>query len=572
VARAGGQAQTGELFGQQALQSGRAGGEDFFFTICYFRPLLMIGVVNITKAFGPKKLFEDVNVTFVPGRRYGLTGPNGAGKSTFMKILSGDEEPDTGSVSRPKRLGILRQDHFKYDGDRVLDVVLMGSATLWEAMKEKETLLAKPDINDEDGVRLGELEGIIAEEDGYSAESAAAELLQGLGIENAFHEQPMRALAGGYKLRVLLAQALFGKPQGLLLDEPTNHLDIDSIRWLETFLHAYEGVLITISHDRHFLNAICTHIADIDYEAIITYTGAYDDMVMQKAQLRSRVESENAEKKKKIAQLQDFVARFHAGTRASQVQSRIRAMDKLKLDDLKRSNIARPFIKFEQKAASGKQTLTIEGIGKAYEGKEVVRPFSALVTKGEKICVIGKNGVGKSTLVKMLVGAEKPDAGKLQWSGQAVVGYLPQDHHGVIRKGTTAFGWLRELEDKMTNEEISGLLGRMLFSGDERMKPTDTLSGGETVRLLLAKLMMTRDNVLVLDEPTNHLDLESISALADGLQRYEGTAIVVTHDQELISEVATRIWALREGEEITDFKGPFHEFMEKHADLAAQRR
>ncbi len=532
----------------------------------------MISVQNVTKAFGPRKLFEDVDVTFSPGNRYGLTGPNGAGKTTFMKILAGDEEPDSGRIFRPRKIGVLRQDHFRYEDDRVLDVVLMGNEPLWAAMTEKEALLAKPQISDEDGHRLAELETAIAEEDGYSAESDAAELLQGLGIEQPWHDQPMRALAGGYKLRVLLAQALFGKPQGLLLDEPTNHLDIESIRWLEGFLKAYEGVLVTISHDRHFLNSICTHIADIDYETIITYTGGYDDMVRQKGQVRSRVESQNEEKKKKIAQLQEFVARFHAGTRASQVQSRIRAMQKLRLDELKRSNIQAPFIKFELKAQSGRQTLTVEDVSKRYGGNEVVQPFSALVTRGEKICVIGKNGVGKSTLVRIIAGDLQADSGEVRWGHQAQVGYLPQDQAGAIRPGTTAFGWLRELEDKMSNEEISGLLGRMLFSGDERMKPTATLSGGEVVRLLLAKLMLFKDNVLVLDEPTNHLDLQSIAALSEGLQRYEGTVIVVTHDQELIREVGSRIWALHRGEPVLDFPGTFDEFVEKHPDLAAAHR
>jgi ATPase subunit of ABC transporter with duplicated ATPase domains len=522
---------------------------------------------HVTKAFGPKKLFEDVNVSFSPGRRYGLTGPNGAGKSTFMKILSGDESPDAGEVFRPKRVGVLRQDQFQYEEVRALDVVLMGNEGLWQALSEKNALLAKAELSDADGHRLGDLEGIIAEEDGYSAESSAAELLEGLGIPTAQHELPMRALAGGYKLRVLLAQALFGNPQGLLLDEPTNNLDIDSIRWLEAFLRNYSGVLITISHDRHFLNAICTHIADIDYETIIVYTGGYDDMVRQKSQVRGRVESENAEKQKKIAQLQEFIARFHAGTRASQVQSRAKQIEKLKLEDLKRSNIARPFIKFEQRNASGKQTLMVEGIAKAYQGRTVIRPFRALVTKGEKICVIGKNGVGKTTLVKMMTGELPPDEGKVEWGYQAAVGYLPQDHQGAIREGTTAFGWLRELNAKLSNEEISGLLGRMLFSGEERMKSTSTLSGGERVRLLLARLMMAQDNVLLLDEPTNHLDLESISALAEGLKRFEGTVICVTHDQELISEVATRIWALAEGNDVIDFGGPFDEFLEKHPGL-----
>ncbi|HTP29251.1 MAG TPA: ATP-binding cassette domain-containing protein, partial [Anaeromyxobacteraceae bacterium] len=386
----------------------------------------MISVQNVSKAFGPKKLFEDVNVSFPPGRRYGLTGPNGAGKTTFMKILSGDEEADGGGVQRPKRIGILRQDHFRYEGERVLDVVLRGNRPLFEAMNEKDRLLSKKEISDEDGHRLGELEGIIAEEDGYTAEAGAAELLDGLGIPPEAHEQPMGALAGGYRLRVLLAQALFGNPQALLLDEPTNNLDIDSIRWLERFLREYEGVLITISHDRHFLNAICTHIADIDYETIITYTGGYDDMVRQKGQVRSRVESENAEKQKKIAQLQEFVARFHAGTRASQVQSRIRAMEKLKLEDLKRSNIAAPFIKLEVAKPSGKQTLTVDGIAKSYGRRDIIQPFSALVTKGEKVAIIGKNGVGKTTLVKMLVGELPPDAGTVTWGHQATPGYLPQ--------------------------------------------------------------------------------------------------------------------------------------------------
>jgi ATPase subunit of ABC transporter with duplicated ATPase domains len=529
-------------------------------------------IQNVSKGYGPKKLFENVNVSFSAGRRYGLTGPNGAGKSTFMKILSGDEEQDTGDIFRPKKLGILRQDHFKYEEMRVLDVVVMGNKGLWAAMEEKNTLLEKADLTEADGNRLGDLEGIIAEEEGYTAESDAASLLMGLGIEESFHEGLLKSLTGGYKLRVLLAQALFGKPEGLLLDEPTNHLDLDSIRWLETFLHEYEGVLITISHDRHFLNSICTNIADIDYETIITYPGGYDDMVRNKAQVRSRIESENDEKSKKIAQLSEFVARFAAGTRASQVQSRKNQLDKLKTEDLKRSNIARPFIKFEQKSPSGKQTIEIENISKSYDGKVVVPPFKALVQKGEKIAVIGKNGVGKSTLIKMLQGAETPDSGHVTWGHNALVSYLPQDHHGLIKKGTTVYGWLRDLDSKLGNEEISGLLGRMLFSGEERMKPTDTLSGGETVRSLLCQLMMRKDNVLILDEPTNHLDLESIAALADGLQRYEGTVIVVTHDQQLISEVATRIWAPRPGKQVIDFMGGFDDFLVKHADIAAQRR
>ncbi len=527
---------------------------------------------DVSKAYGPKKLFEHVNVAFSAGRRYGLTGPNGAGKTTFMKILAGDEEQDTGDIMRPRKLGVLRQNHYLYEDTRVLDVVIMGNGGLWKALQEKHHLLEKAELTEADGHRLADLEGIIAEENGYMAESDAAALLEGLGIEQTFHEGPLKSLTGGYKLRVLLAQALFGLPEGLLLDEPTNNLDLESIRWLENFLHEFEGVLITISHDRHFLNSICTNIADIDYETIIVYPGGYDDMVRQKAQVRSRVESENAEKSKKISQLNEFIARFSAGTRASQVQSRKNQLEKLKTEDVKRSNIARPFIKFEQKAPSGKQTLEIRDLSKAFDGHVVIPPFSALLTKGEKVCIIGKNGMGKSTLVRMLAGALPPDAGTIVWGHNAQVGYMPQDHEGLIRKGTTAYGFLRDLDTKMYNEEVSGLMGRMLFSGEERMKPTDTLSGGETVRVLLCQLMIQKPNVLILDEPTNHLDLESISALSEGLAKYEGTVICVTHDQQLISEVATRIWAPRNGREVIDFVGGFDDFLVKHADVAAQRR
>src|SRR5215217_2874268 len=332
--------------------------------------------------FGSKILFDEVTTSFLAGRRYGLTGPNGSGKSTFMKLLTGEQPPQKGNVVRPKKFGVLKQDQFAYDKLRVIDTVIMGNQRLWSALEERDFLYAKPEMTDEDGMRLGELEGIVGEEDGYEAESNAAILLQGLDIPDELHHRLMGELQGGQKVRVLLAQALFGNPQALLLDEPTNHLDLDSIRWLEGFLREYEGVLVTISHDRHFLNAICAHIADIDYETIITYNGGYDDMVRQKGQVRSRVESENAEKEKKRLQLQEFVARFHAGTRASQVQSRIRAMEKLKLDDLKRSNIVAPFIKFEVGKPSGKQTLTVEEISKSFDGVKVIRPFSTLITRG----------------------------------------------------------------------------------------------------------------------------------------------------------------------------------------------
>ncbi|MBX5481347.1 MAG: ATP-binding cassette domain-containing protein [Myxococcaceae bacterium] len=524
-----------------------------------------IQVENVSKAYGQKKLFEDVSVSFSEGRRYGLTGPNGAGKSTFMKIIAGDIEPDTGQVSRPKRTSVLKQDHYAYEEVRVLDVVIQGNSVLWAALQEKEALLAKPNMTDEDGMRLGELEGVIAEEDGYSAEAEAGELLSGLGIPERLHQRALKEIPGGLKVRTLLAQALFGKPEALLLDEPTNDLDLDSIRWLEKFLSAYEGVLITISHDRHFLNEICTHIADIDYETIIIYTGGYDDMVMQKAQIRGRIEAENAEKRKKIAQLQDFVARFSAGTRASQVQSRKRQLEKLQLTDLKRSNIERPFIKFEQKRPSGKQTLMIEGISKRWPDVTVCEEFRALVTRGEKVAIIGPNGVGKTTLCKMLVGELKPDEGEIKWGHEASVGYLAQDHRESIPNGTTVFEYLHSFDPKAYDQDVRGLLGRMLFKGEEGLKPSDALSGGEAVRLILARLMLTKDNVLVLDEPTNHLDLESIIALGDALQKYEGTAFVVSHDRELISSFANRLFAFTPYG-LIDFRGTYEEYLEKHGD------
>ncbi|MFO0725874.1 MAG: ATP-binding cassette domain-containing protein [Myxococcota bacterium] len=519
-----------------------------------------ITVQGVTKAYGGKKLFVDVNVAFAEGRRFGLTGPNGAGKSTFMKILAGDLEPDHGSVSRPEKTSVLRQDQYAFEDYRALDVVIMGNKRLWAAEQEKHALFALPSITDAQGERLGELEGIVGEEDGYTAEADAGELLIGLGIPITEHQRPMREIAGGYKLRVLLAQALFGKPQALLLDEPTNNLDLDTIRWLERFLTNYSGILVTISHDRHFLNEICTHIADIDYETIITYPGSYDDMVITKSQVRSRVEQENFERKKKIDQLQDFVARFSAGTRASQVQSRKRQIDKLALTDLKKSNIDRPFIFLQQARPSGKQTLTVEGLSKKFPGVTICEKFDTLITKGEKIAIVGKNGAGKTTLCRMLVGELAADAGKVTWGHQASVGYLAQDHRESIPDGTTVFEWLHSIDPSAGNQEIRGLLGKMLFRGEEGEKPTAALSGGEAVRLMFAKLMLTKDNVLVLDEPTNHLDLESIVALGTALQRYDGTAFVVSHDRDLISGFATRLFAFTD-RGLVDFRGSYDDFL-----------
>jgi len=363
----------------------------------------MISVSNVSMRYGAKVLFDEVSTAFTPGKRYGLTGPNGAGKSTFMKILTGEMEPQKGTVVRPRKLGVLSQDQFAFDAYRVIDTVIMGNKRLWAALEERDHIYEKPEMSDEDGMKLGELEGIVGEEDGYTAESDAAILLQGLDIPDDAHERKMSELQGGQKVRVLLAQALFGHPQALLLDEPTNNLDLDSIHWLQGFLNQYDGVVLVISHDRHFLNSVCTHIADIDYETIITYTGTYDDMVVAKTQIRSQIESQNAQREKKIAQLNEFIARFAAGTRSSQVQSRRKEVERLQVTELARSNIQRPYIKFEQKRPSGKHILDVEGLSKTYGEKEVVKTFKASLLRGEKIALMGRNGAGKTTLVNALL-------------------------------------------------------------------------------------------------------------------------------------------------------------------------
>jgi len=527
----------------------------------------MISVSGVSMRFGSKILFEEVTTTFSVGRRYGLTGPNGAGKSTFMKLLTGEQPPQKGTVVRPQKVGVLRQDQFAFDQFRVIDTVIMGNGRLWSALEERERLYTQTDLTDDEGMRLAELEGVVGEEDGYTAESDAAVLLDGLDIPEELHERRMSELQGGQKVRVLLAQALFGHPQALLLDEPTNHLDLDSIHWLCEFLTRYEGTLIVISHDRHFLNAVCTHIADIDYQTIITYTGGYDDMVVAKTQIRSRVESDNAQREKKIAQLQDFIARFSAGTRSSQVQSRRKEVERLQTTELARSNIQRPYINFKMNRPSGRMAMEIKSVSKAFEHNHVIDGFDAIANRGEKIVVVGRNGVGKTTLLKALLsdapGAEGSardlDQGSVRWGHEALVGYFPQDQSGLIRKGMTAVEWLHQFDPDAARQDIHGLLGQMLFSGEEGLKPTEALSGGETARLLFCRIMLQKPNVLVFDEPTNHLDLESINALNVALQKFEGTVLLVTHDQDLIEEVGTRVWHFDHGR-IVDFKGTYEAY------------
>jgi ATPase subunit of ABC transporter with duplicated ATPase domains len=530
----------------------------------------MLTVAEVTKAYGGKVLFDDITTTFDPGKRYGLTGPNGAGKSTFMKILAADLEPDQGKVSIPanSRMSVLHQDHYRFAENRIRDVVIMGNAKLWAAMEEKEKLLASEDFTDEIGMRLGELEGTIAEENGYEAEVDAERLLQGLGIPKEEWEQPLKILQGGVRLRVLVAQALFGDPDILLLDEPTNHLDLDSIRWLEDFLHSYKGVLIVVSHDRHFLNEVCTHTADIDYENIIIYPGAYDEMLEQKVKFRIQQEKHNAGKSKKISELKEFIGRFGANAKkASQASSRRKELDRVRVSmtDLKRSNIQRPFIRFEQKVQSGKLALEVDKLGKSFDDLTVLKDLSFTLQRGEKLAVVGPNGIGKTTLLKCLAKEYEADRGKIKWGHEVTVGYLPQDHDEGLgdNREKTAFEWLYQWDEKATVEEIRGLLGRMLFPSQDAEKPVKALSGGETVRLLMSKLTLTGNNLLILDEPTNHLDLESIRSLVEALQAYKGTLVLVTHDQYMLQEVATQVLELKPGGEHDFFPGEYDDFLYK---------
>jgi ATPase subunit of ABC transporter with duplicated ATPase domains len=534
----------------------------------------MLTLNNISMRFGPQVLFEDVTCTFMAGRRYAISGPNGAGKSTLMKIMTGELEPTKGSVSRPKRLGILRQDQFAFDEFRVIDTVIMGNSVLWKALRERDALYEKPhdELSDADGMRLGELEGVIGEEGGYSAESDAGTLLDGLGIESDLHERRMSELQGGQKVRVLLAQALFGNPTALLLDEPTNNLDLDSVHWLQKYLTEYEGVLIVISHDRHFLNSVCTHTADIDYETVIMYVGGYDDMVVAKTQVRARIEAENAQREKKIAQLQEFIARFSAGTRSAQATSRKKEVERLQTSELARSNIQRPYIRFDMKRNSGRHPLEVKSVEKSYDTLKVIPRFTASVVRGEKIALMGRNGTGKTTMLKSLIrnapgfidDADRQfpiNGGQVIWGHEASVGYFAQDHtDSITRDNTTAMDWLWQFDASANQQELRGLMGQMLFSGEDALKPTRALSGGESARLIFCRLMLQKPNFLVLDEPTNHLDLESINALNIALQRYDGTVLLVTHDHDVIDEVATRIWHFHHGK-IDDFKGPYEEFV-----------
>ena len=508
----------------------------------------MITLSSVSKKIGSRVLFDGIQVTFSSGCRYGLTGPNGAGKSTLLKIIMGLEEPTEGKVTLPKKVGYLRQNIEDFRNERLIDVILMGNSRLWGALSERDRLY-DVEMTDEVGIRLGELEEIISEEDGYTAESEAEALLTGIGIPSELHYEKMHTIPTDRQFRIMLCQALFGNPEALILDEPTNHLDLESIHWLEKFLCDYKGVLIVVSHDRYFLNSVTTHIADIDYETLIIYPGNYDQMLIAKTAVRERAEEENKSKEKKVAQLKEFVAKFGAGTRASQVQSRIREIDRLQPQELKKSNIQRPYIRFyPPEKASGQLVFKVEHLYKGYESTNVLKDLSFDVHKGDKIAVIGNNGKGKTTLLKLLAGVLTPDKGNLEMGHQVQIGYFPQNHHDAIdKKGLdTSFEWLKKQKSGVYDQDIRSILGKMLFSGDDAFKAVSHLSGGETARLLLGKLMLCNYNVLILDEPNNHLDLEAVSALAWALEDFKGTAIFASHDQDLIQKSATKILAFEE--------------------------
>ncbi len=522
----------------------------------------MITIREITKKVGPRILFENISMTFNSGCRYGLTGPNGCGKSTLLKIIIGTEESTSGSVTLPRRVGFLNQNIEQFRDFKVLDVVIMGNKRLWETLAERDKLY-DAELTDEIGIRLGELEEIVNEEDGYSAESDAEMLLTGMGVGAELHHEKMSAIPSDRQFRVLLCQALFGNPEALLLDEPTNHLDMESIGWLEKFLHNYKGVLIVVSHDRHFLNAVTTHIADIDYETVIIYPGNYDQMLVTKTAVRERTESENKSKDKKVSQLREFVAKFGAGTRASQVQSRLREIERLEPQELKKSNIQRPYIRFyPPEKPSGQVIFQVEDVSKGYDGKKVISHFSIDITRGDKIGIIGNNGKGKTTLLKMLAGVLPVDGGRIELGHQVQIGYFPQNHAEIVDKKSnlTVFDWLKKRREGVYDQDVRSILGKMLFSGDDAFKPVAHLSGGETARLIIGGLMLCNYNVLILDEPNNHLDLEAVSALSWALKDYKGTVLVASHDRDLINNSATSILAFDE-KGLKPFKGPLDEYL-----------
>jgi ATPase subunit of ABC transporter with duplicated ATPase domains len=527
----------------------------------------VLSTANITMQFGAKPLFENISVKFGDGNRYGLIGANGCGKSTFMKILGGDLEPSGGNVMLDpnERLGKLRQDQFAFEEMRVLDVVMMGHTEMWAAMMERDEIYANPEASDDDYMKAAELEAKFAEYDGYTAEARAGELLLGVGVAIEQHNGPMSNIAPGWKLRILLAQALFSNPDILLLDEPTNNLDINTIRWLENVLNERNSTMIIISHDRHFLNQVCTHMADMDYGTLKVYPGNYDDYMLASSQARAQQMANNAKAKDKVAELQEFVRRFSANkSKARQATSRARQIDKIKLEDIKPSSRQNPYVRFEGEKKLHRLAVEAQGLAKAYD-QTIFKNFNIMVEAGQKIAIIGANGAGKTTLLRCLGGGAlcglEPDRGTVKWAENANVGYMPQDPTEEFASDTVLTDWMgRWTQEGDDDQAVRSILGRLLFSGDDVRKSVKVLSGGEKGRMMFGKLMLGRHNVLLLDEPTNHMDMESIESLNIALDKYAGTLIFVSHDREFVSSLATRVLEMKDGE-IIDFQGGYEEYL-----------
>ena len=525
----------------------------------------MLSTANITMQFGAKPLFENVSVKFGDGNRYGLIGANGCGKSTFMKILGRDLVQSGGEVMLDKgeRLGKLRQDQFAYEEMRVLDVVMMGHDEMWAAMSERDAIYANPDATEEDYMHAANLEATFAEYDGYTAEARAGELLLGLGIAIELHDGPMREVAPGFKLRVLLAQALFSNPDILLLDEPTNNLDINTIRWLENILNARTCTMVIISHDRHFLNSVCTHMSDLDYGKITTYPGTYDDYMMASAQAREQQSADNAKAKEKVAELKAFVARFSANaSKAKQATSRARQIDKIKIEDIKPSSRQYPFIRFEfdERDKLHRTAVEVQHVAKGYD-KVLFSNVNFRIDAGDKVAIIGPNGIGKTTLLRCLAGDLQPDTGTIKWTDKAKIGYYAQDHGPEFAEDKQMMDWMTDCRGPNDDDQVvRATLGRLLFSGDDAYKSVQILSGGEKGRMMFGKLMLARPNVLLMDEPTNHMDMESIESLNVALDQYKGTVIFVSHDREFVSSLATRIIEIS-AKGVTDYHGSYEEYL-----------
>ncbi len=528
----------------------------------------MISTANITMQFGARPLFENISVKFGNGNRYGLIGANGCGKSTLMKILGGDLEASAGQVMlEPNtRLGKLRQDQFAYEDCTVMETVIMGHEELAQVAKERDRIYSLAEMSEEDGMAVADLEVRFAELDGYTAESRAGELLLGLDIPLDQHNGPMSALAPGWKLRVLLAQALFSDPDVLLLDEPTNHLDINTIRWLESVLVARSSTMIIISHDRHFLNSVCTHMADLDYGELRLFPGNYDEYMIAATQARERMLSDNAKKKAQIAELQQFVSRFSANaSKAKQATSRARQIDKIQLEEVKPSSRVSPFIRFEQGKKLHRQAVTLKDLTKGFDDGPLFSRLNLQIEAGERVAIIGPNGIGKTTLLQCMAGALTPDSGEVKWTDSAEVGYFAQDHTADFAEDMDLSEWMARWT-RGGEQLVRGTLGRMLFSGDDIGKSVQVISGGEQGRMLFGKLILQKPNVMLMDEPTNHLDMESIEALNLALENYPGTLIFVSHDREFVSSLATRIIELG-ADGVTDFSGTYDDYLRSQGHL-----